>query len=361
MSQKAEAKSGMQIREFGQTAGGQKISLYTLTNKNGMEVAITNFGGCVVAIKVPDKNGKMADVVLGYDNVAGYETDKPFLGATIGRYGNRIAHGQFKLDGKTYDLPKNDGGNTLHGGPNSFNKKVWTGKDVSSSSGPAVELSLMDNDGYNGFPGNLSVNVKFTLTDANELKIQYTATTDKPTVVNLTNHSYFNLKGQGEGDILDHEVTIYADRFTPVDAGLIPTGELRPVKGTPFDFTKATAVGARIEQNDEQLKLGHGYDHNWVLNSGGKKMSLAAEVYEPKSGRLMQVLTTEPGVQFYTGNFLDGSAHGKDGKAYNRRYALCLETQHFPDSPNHPSFPSTTLNPGQKYDTTTIYKFSVKK
>jgi aldose 1-epimerase len=356
------SKTTMQKRDFGKTEDGQQIDLYTLTNKNGMEVAITNFGGTVVSLKVPDKDGKFADIVLGYDDVSGYESGKAFLGATVGRYANRIAGGKFVLDGTTYTLPTNDGPNTLHGGLKGFSKRVWTAKDVSGPSGQALQLTYLSKDGEEGFPGSLSAKVVFTLTNTNQLKIDYSATTDKDTVINLTNHSYFNLSGQGEGDILGHELTLHASRFTPVDATLIPTGDLRSVKGTPFDFTKSTPIGARIEQDDEQLKLGKGYDHNWVLDGGGAGiLHLAAQAYDPKSGRILDVLTTEPGIQFYTGNFLDGTIHGKDGKVYNHRYAFCLETQHFPDSPNHPKFPTTELKSGQRYHSTTVFVFLTKK
>jgi len=357
----AETKATMKKQPFGKTEDGRSVDLYTLTNKSGMEVAITNFGGIVVALKVPDRNGKLDDVVLGYDNLDGYTSNTAYFGAIIGRYGNRIAHGEFALDGVTYRLPQNDGDNTLHGGKVGFNKRVWTVKDVSGSPGPALELTYLSKDGEEGFPGNLNVRVVYTLTDKSELRIEYFATTDKPTVVNLTNHSYFNLAGQGNGDILGHEVVLHANRFTPVDQALIPTGELRPVKGTPFDFTKPTAIGARMNQEDQQLKVGRGYDHNWVLNSGGRGgLSRAAEAYDAKSGRVLDVLTTEPGIQFYTGNFLDGTIHGKGGKVYNLRYGFCLETQHFPDSPNHPSFPPTLLKPGQEYRSTTVFKFSTR-
>jgi aldose 1-epimerase len=357
----AEAKSSMKKQSFGKTADGQPVDLYTLTNKNGMEATITNWGGIVVSLTAPDRNGKFDDVVLGYDQLDGYLTNKAFFGALIGRYGNRIAHGEFKLGGTTYNVPKNDGQNSLHGGNTGFNKRLWTAKDVSGPHGQALELTYLSKDGEEGYPGNLNVKVVYTLTDTNELKIDYSATTDKETVLNLTNHSYFNLAGQGNGDILETQLTLVADRFTPVDATLIPTGELRPVKGTPFDFTKPMAIGSRINQDDEQLKFGKGYDHNWVLNSGGKGgVTLAAEAYEPKSGRVLQILTDQPGIQFYTGNFLDGSITGKGGKVYNHRAAFCLETQHFPDSPNHPSFPTTTLKPGQHYHTVTIFKFSKK-
>jgi len=358
---KAQAKSSMNKQPFGKTADGQAVDLFTLTNSKGMEVAITNFGGIVESVKVPDRTGKLDDVVLGYDQLDGYLTNKAFFGALIGRYGNRIAHGQFKLGGNTYNLPKNDGDNTLHGGTTGFNKRVWTAKDISGAKGPALELTYLSKDGEEGFPGNLSVKVVYTLTEQNELRIEYSATADKDTVVNLTNHSYFNLAGQGNGDILSHQLMLNADRFTPVDQTLIPTGELKPVKSTPFDFTKPMAIGARINQDDQQLKFGKGYDHNWVLNGGIKTApALAAEAYDPKTGRVLQVLTTEPGVQFYSGNFLDGTITGKGGKVYNLRYGFCLETQHFPDSPNHPNFPSTVLKPGQHYHTITIFKFSAR-
>jgi aldose 1-epimerase len=353
----AEAKSKMRKQSFGKTEDGQPVDLYTLTNKNGMEARITNYGGTVVSLKVPDRSGKFEDVVLGYDNLDGYAAGKAYIGATVGRYANRIAHATFVLDGVTYTLAKNDGDNHLHGG---FNKRVWTAKDVSGSDGQALELTYLSKDGEEGFPGNLPVKVVYTLTDKNELKIDYSATTDKDTVLNLTNHAYFNLAGQGNGDILQQQIMIRADRFTPIDQFSIPTGELRNVKGTPFDFTTATAIGARIDQDDQQLKLGKGYDHNWVLNNEKPgSLFLAAQAYDQHSGRVLEVLTTEPGIQLYTGNFLDG-IHGKDGKVYNRRYAFCLETQHFPDSPNHPNFPTTELKPGQHFESTTVYKFSTK-
>jgi aldose 1-epimerase len=357
----AEAGQAMKKDPFGKTSDGRPVDLYTLTNGKGMEVAITDFGGAVVTLKVPDRKGKLDDVVLGYDNLEGYVSDKAFLGALIGRYGNRIAHGKFVLNGITYTLPKNDGDNTLHGGPEGFNKRLWNAKDVSSKDGQALELTYLSTDGEAGFPGNLAVKVVYTLTNENELIIAYSATTDKDTIVNLTNHSYFNLGGQGNGDILRHQLMIRGNRLVVVDSSLIPTGELRPVKRSPFDFTHETTIGERINQNDPQLKIGHGYDHTWVLDTPGKGApALAAEAYDPNSGRVLQVLTTEPGVQLYTGNFLDGTIHGKAGKTYNRRYAFCLETQHFPDSPNHPAFPSTVLKPGQPYATTTIFKFSTR-
>ncbi len=356
----AEADSKMQKQGFGKTQDGTPVDLYVLTNKNGMEARISNYGGTLVSLKVPDRNGKLGDVVLGYDNVEGYESGKSFFGASVGRYGNRIAHAKFLLDGVAYTLEKNDGENHLHGG---FNKRIWTAKDVSSSAGQALELTYLSKDGEEGYPGNLSVKIVYTVLAAqNALKIDYSATTDKDTVLNLTHHSYFNLDGQGNGDILKQLMTIHGSRFTPVDSTLIPTGELRGVRGTPFDFLKPVAIGARIDQDDEQLKIGKGYDHNWVLdNKSPGSMFAAAEAYDPQSGRVMDVSTTEPGLQFYTGNFLDGTIHGKDGKIYVHRGAFCLETQHFPDSPNHPDFPSTVLKPGQKFHSTTIYKFSTRK
>ena len=360
----AAAKPGTTKSSFGKTPDGVQVDLYTLTNKNGVTAAITNYGGSVVSLRVPDRHGSLEDVVLGYDSADGYVNDKSFFGALVGRYGNRIGHAQFTLDGQTYTLAKNNGENTLHGGVKGFNKALWTAKEVSAKDGQSLELTYLSKDGEEGFPGNLSVRVIYTLTDANELKIEYFATTDKKTVVNLTNHSYFNLLGVGPGmrDILGHVLMIEADKFTPVDAGLIPTGELRDVTGTPFDFRKPTAIGDRISADDEQIKLGGGYDHNFVLRrKKGDPISLAARVTEEASGRILEVWTTEPGVQFYTGNFLNGSVHGKGGVAYEKRGAFCLETQHFPDSPNQPKFPSVVLNPGGQYHTTTIYKFSVGK
>lgn len=335
---------------------GGSMQIYALTNKNGVEARITNYGGRLVSLKVPDRAGSLADVVLGFDSVDGYIANPgPFFGALIGRYGNRIGHARFTLNGVEYKVDKNDGENSLHGGAHGFDKATWTARELPDG---GLELKYLSKDGEQGFPGNLSATVRYHLTDANELRIDYFATTDKTTVVNLTNHAYFNLKGSG--DILGHLMMLNADRFTPVDAGLIPTGELRPVAGTPFDFRKSIAIGARIAQNDEQLKLGKGYDHNWVLNRTGGELLLAARVEEPSAGRVMEVLTTQPGVQFYTGNFLDGTAKGKGGKVYGHRSGFCLETQHFPDSPNRPTFPSTTLKPGQQYRSTTVYRFSAK-
>jgi len=354
-------RSAVEKRSFGNTPEGAAIDLYVLKNKNGVEADVITFGATLVSLKTPDRSGNMADVVLGYKDLDGYVNDKAYLGATVGRYANRVANGKFTLDGKTYELPKNDGPNTLHGGLKGFNKRLWAAHEVSSPNGQAVRFSYVSKDGEEGFPGNLKVDVTYSLSNDNALRIEYAATTDKTTVVNLTNHAYFNLAGEGSGDILGHELTLHANRFTPVSSTLIPTGESRAVKGTPFDFTTVHSIGERIDQDDEQLKFGKGYDHNWVLNGGkGAAPALAAEAHDPKSGRVLQVATTEPGIQLYTGNFLDGTIQGKSGAAYNRRNAFCLETQHFPDSPNHPDFPSTVLKPGQRFHSVTIYKFSAR-
>ena len=355
-------RGAIKKESFGKTTGGEQIELHSLSNKKGMEVSITNFGATVVTLKVPDRAGKAADIVLGYDTLDGYENGTSYFGATVGRYGNRIASGKFSIDGKTYTLPKNNGENTLHGGIVGFNKKVWKAREIASKLGESLEMSYLSADGEEGFPGNLSAKVVFTLpADRNELRIDYTATTDKDTVLNLTNHSYFNLTGEGNGDILDHVMTLHAKQFTPVDKGLIPTGELKNVAGTPMDFNSATAIGKRINESDEQLVFGKGYDHNWVLAraGGGNGLSIAAEAYDPKSGRRLEVLTTEPGVQFYSGNFLDG-AKGKGNKPYPQRAAFCLETQHFPDSPNHANFPSTLLKPNAVFHSQTVFRFSAK-
>ena len=353
----AQATLPVVKQPFGRTASGTPVQLYTLKNHNGMSVSITNYGATVVSLTAPDRDGKFADVALGCDNVHDYEKQDAHLGGLVGRYANRIGHAKFTLKGVEFHTPKNDGDNTLHSGKG-FDRHVWSAKVAPQPEGAALELTYTSKDGEEGFPGNLAVKVVYRLTDRNELNIDYTATTDKTTVVNLTNHSYFNLAGEGQGDILQHQVTINADRFTPVDAGLIPDGTFVTVQGTPLDFTTATAIGARIEDHNPQLVLGHGYDHNWVLNKREGELSLAAQAYEPQSGRLMEVWTTEPGLQFYTGNFLDGSIHGKGAKTYPRRSGFCMETQHFPDSPNKPNFPSTTLNPGATYRTTTSYRFS---
>ena len=341
---------------FGKTYDGQTVSLYTLTNANGTTVKITNYGGIVTEFWVPDRNGTLGDIVLGFDTLEGYLAGHPYFGAIVGRYGNRIAQGTFTLDGKVYTLAVNNGPNHLHGGRVGFDKVVWAAAPIPSSDGVSLRLCHQSKDGHEGYPGTLDVTVVYTLTNADELRIDYTAVTDKPTVCNLTHHGYFNLAGQGTGDILTHALMLNADRFTPVNSDLIPTGQPRAVKDTPLDFTAPAAIGARIDSDDEQLRFGGGYDHNWVLNKKGSELSLAAVVCEPVVGRRMEVWTNEPGVQFYTGNFLDGTLIGKGGKVYQRRYGFCLETQHFPDSPNRPDFPTTTLRPGQTYKTTTIYK-----
>jgi len=354
------AEQGLTRSPFGKTAEGTAVDLYTLSNSQGMEVAITNYGGIVVSLTAPDRHGAFADIVLGYETLDEYLAGSPYFGAIVGRYGNRIARGKFTLDGKEFTLARNDGENHLHGGLRGFDKVVWKARGILGDKGPGLVLEYLSRDGEEGYPGNLAVTVTYILTDENELRIHYRATTDKPTPVNLTNHSYFNLAGQGRGDILGHALRIDADRFTPVDARLIPTGELRSVGNTPLDFRQATPIGARVDADDEQLRFGGGYDHNWVLNKPAGELGPAARVEEPKSGRVMEVLTTEPGLQFYCGNFLDGSNVGKGGKAYEHRYGFCLETQHFPDSPNKAHFPSCILRPGAEYSSTTIYRFSTR-
>ncbi len=358
---RTQPASTLPKESFGKTADGTEVFLYTLRNASGMEVKITNYGGTITQIRVPDKNGKFDDVVLGFENLDGYTqaANTAYFGATIGRYANRIAKGTFTLDGHQYHIPLNDGPNALHGGTVGFNKRVWDAKDVSSAGRPALELHYLSPDGEEGFPGNLNVTVRFSLGGKNDLHIDYTASTDKDTVLNLTNHSYFNLAGAGSETALNHKVTIAADRFTPVDSTLIPTGALESVAGTPFDFRKSTVVGSRINENNEQLKLAKGYDDNWVLNHRAGSVALAAKVEEPNSGRVLEVLTDQPGVQFYTGNFLTGNMHGIGG-VYRYRSALTMETQHFPDSPNHSNFPSTVLHPGQTFHSTTIYRFSTE-
>jgi len=358
----AHAQSTITKTSFGKTAAGENIDLYTLRNTHGVEAKITNYGGIVVSLKVPDRNGKFADVVLGFKDLDSYMKPGPYFGALIGRYGNRIAKGRFTLNGVEYKLAVNNGENHLHGGIKGFDKVIWAGNKLKGKAeGPALVLDYLSNDGEEGYPGNLNVRVIYTLTNKNELKIEYSATTDKDTVTNLTHHSYFNLAGEGNGDILNTLVTINADRFVPTDAGSIPLGELRKVSGTPFDFLTPHTIGERINQDDEQIKFGSGYDHTWVINGRPGSMRMAATAYEPTSGRVMQVWTTEPGVQFYTGNFLDGTLTGKSGKPYPRRSGFCFETQHYPDSPNQPSFPTTTLKKGATYRSTTIYRFSVKR
>jgi aldose 1-epimerase len=353
------SKGSITKSNFGTTPDGQAVELYTLRNRAGMEATIMTYGGIVTSLKTADKSGKLGDVVLGYDNLAGYIKSTPYFGALIGRYGNRIANGKFSLDGNTYTLATNNGVNALHGGLKGFDKVVWRVEEAEAeANGPELELVYVSKDGEEGYPGNLTVHASYQVTEDNALKIKFKATTDKKTVVNLTHHSYFNLRGSG--DVLDHVVTINADKFTPVDGGLIPTGELRPVAGTPFDFIAPHAIGERIGSADEQMKLGNGYDHNWVLNKKGNELSLAATVSEPTSGRTLEVWSTSPGTQFYTGNFLDGTITGKGGWTYQFRNGFCFEPQHFPDSPNHPAFPTTVLNPGETYHNTIIYKFSAK-
>jgi len=384
----------------GVTFEGKQIEEYTLTNNRGMEVRAITYGGIIRVLKVPDRAGRVADVVLGFDTPRRYLSDPPppYFGAIIGRYGNRIANGTFTLDGHTYTLAKNNGPNSLHGGNRGFDKRMWNAETRHTADGASVVFSRLSPDGEEGYPGNLQVSVTYTLTDSNDLVVDYHATTDKATPVNLTQHSYFNLAGEGSGDILSHELMINADRYTPVDDTLIPTGQLAPVQGTPFDFRKATAIGARINADDPQIKKGPGYDHNWVLDRGGNReaggaagsakgvggaagsaegvaggagsgggsagsgsnMVLAARLTDPKSGRTMEIRTTEPGLQFYSGNFLDGTITGKGGHVYGKRTALCLETQHFPDSPNHANFPSTILRPGDTYESRTIFRFSAR-
>jgi aldose 1-epimerase len=358
----AVAQSAITKAPFGKTKDGESVDLYTLRNTKGMEARITNYGGIVVALTAPDAANKFADVVLGYNDLDSYMNPPfPYFGAIIGRYGNRIAKGRFTLNGHEYKLAVNNGENHLHGGIKAFDKVVWTATERKSAAGPALSLTYLSKDGEEGYPGNLRVTVVYTLTNKNELKINYTATTDKDTVINLTHHSYFNLAGEGNASILNHLVLLKARQFVPTDAGSIPTGELKNVVGTPFDFLIGKEIGERIDLDDQQLKFGNGYDHTWVIDGRPGVLRVAATVWEPTTGRVMEVWTTEPGVQFYTGNFLDGSRPGKSGKAYPRRSGFCLETQHYPDSPNRPNFPTTTLRKGATYRSTTIYRFTAKK
>ncbi len=358
-------KSTITKADFGTMPDGQPVDIYTLRNANGAEARIMTYGGILQSLCVPDKNGKLGDVVLGFDTLDGYTNPKyvagcPYFGALIGRYGNRIGGGQFTLEGQTYTLPKNDHGNTLHGGIKGFDKVVWTAKPLVGIHGPQLVLAYLSKDGEEGFPGNLEVTAIYTLTEDNALKLEFTAKTDKPTVVNLTHHSYFNLEGQGNGDILNHLVYINANQTTPVDSTLIPTGALADVTGTPFDFRTPTAIGARINDPNPILQYGPGYDHNWVINKPLGQFGLQSRVIAPNSGRVMEVWSDQPGLQFYSGNFLDGSLHGKDGKVYKKRSAFAMEPQHYPDSPNKPQFPSTELKPGQTYHCVIEYKFSIK-
>jgi aldose 1-epimerase len=342
----------MTSEHFGTMPEGCEIRLCTLTNNQGMEAGIINFGGIIAKLKVPDRHGKLEDVVVGHDTLQGYLDRSRFFGALIGRYANRIARGRFVLNGAEYSLGINNGVNHLHGGFKGFDKVVWRPEQIDQG----LRLTYLSQDGEEDYPGNLRAQVTYSLTEANELRLEYEAETDRDTIVNLTNHSYLNLAG--EGTILDHELTIEADAFTPVDKTLIPTGEIRGVKATPMDFTSPIAIGARINDNDEQLEFAGGYDHNFVLRTAGAGLQKAANLYDPKSGRVLEIFTTQPGLQFYSGNFLDGSIVGKAGHAYVKYSGCCLETQHFPDSPNHPQFPSTVLRPGEMYRHTTVFTFS---
>jgi len=355
----SNSSSTISAKAFRKLVDGKQVELYTLKNKNGLEMTVTNYGGRIVSLLVPDQSGRMEDIVLGYDSIGGYlKNNEQYFGAAIGRYGNRIAKGLFTLDNKQYKLAVNNPPNSLHGGVRGFSAKVWESKQNEKNE---VELTLVSPDMDEGFPGELKVMMIYKLTDKNQVEIYYSAKSSKPTVINLTNHTYFNLHGAGNGDILDHVLYVNANRFTPVDSTLIPTGQLVPVDGTPFDFTTPTTIGKRINEKDEQLKFGLGYDHNFVLNKTKEHpISLAASVYDPLSGRFMEVFTNEPGIQFYCGNFLKGKEIGKKNKPYNFRSALCLETQHFPDSPNHPEFPIVVLKPGEIYSSVSVYRFSVK-
>jgi aldose 1-epimerase len=355
-----EGRSNVKKDLFGKLPDGTPIDIYTLS-EGPIEVRVTNYGGYLVSLKVPDRNGKSADIVLGFDDLDGYVNNNThkgtaYLGPIVGRYANRIARGSFTLEGRPYSLAINNGPNALHGGPHGFHQVVWKGRLLPEG----VELTYLSKDGEEGYPGNLNVVVGYTLSQG-ALTIDYSATTDKDTILNLTNHTYFNLKGAGQGDILDHDLILHASRFTWADSNLTPTGELKSVEGTPLDFRKSTRIGERIDSDYEQLRVAGGYDQNFVLDAGGRELAEAAEVYEPSSGRVMRVLTDQPGVQFYTGNFFDGTIKGKSGIAYQRRYGLCLETQHFPDSPNHPEFPTTELKPGERFHRVTVFAFSTRK
>ena len=352
--------SSISKRAYGTTRDGKAVTEFTLTNAHGMVAKIINYGGIITALHVPDRNGTFGDVVLGLNSLAEYEAGHPYFGALIGRYGNRIGKSTFALDGKQYTLAVNNEPNALHGGLKGFDKQVWDAKEISSSAGAAIELTYLSPDGEEGYPGNLSVTVVYTLTDDNALQIDYRATTDKATVVNLTNHSYFNLSGNGSGTVYDQIVQINADRYTPVNDALIPTGELAPVAGTPFDFRSPKVINGGLRSSHPQVVYGRGYDHNFVLNRKGSGLEQAARVYAPATGRALEVWTTEPAMQFYTGNFVDGTLVGSSGGIYRQGDGLCLETQHYPDSPNQANFPTTTLKPGETYQTTTVYKFSTE-
>lgn len=356
-------KAGLMIKKeaFGKLLDGREAYLYTLKNPSGMTVKLTDYGASIVSIMVPDRNGKLADVVLGYDSVRGYENGHVYFGAVVGRYANRIAGGKFTLDGKDYQATINDGKNSLHGGRVGFNKKLWMAEPLKTPKGPAVKFTYVSKDGEEGYPGTVTVTATYTLTKDDAIHIDYTGTTDMTTILNVCNHSYFNLTGDPTKTILDHDLMIDADKITPVDNGLIPTGKLEDVAKTPFDFCKMTSIGSRINEDNAQLKICHGYDMNWVINGYTKEVRKVAELFDSSSGREMDILTDQPGLQFYSGNFLNGLDVGKGGVKYQFRTGLALETQHYPDSSNEPKFPSVTLKPGQKYQTTTIYKFSVKK
>lgn len=355
-----QSGSGAKVKQekFGEMPAGRPVNLYTLENSTGMIAKITDLGGSVTTLYVPDAEGHLADVVLGFNSVEDYYTSN--MGAIVGRYANRIGGARFTLDGTEYTLARNNGENSIHGGNKGFDDVLWDATPVESEDGPSLQLTYLSKDGEEGYPGNLSVKVVYTLTQDNTLRIEYTATTDKPTVLNLTNHSYFNLSGQGKGSILDQEIMMNANQFLAVRQDLIPTGQILDVKGTPMDFTTLRPIGADIDAPYQQLQYGEGYDHCWVLNKSVGEMGLAAKVVDPKSGRVMEVYTTEPGVQFYTGNHLDGSLVGKSGAAYVKRSGFCLEVEHYPDSPNHSNFPSTVLRPGDEYTQTTLYKFSTQ-
>ena len=354
------AKPEVESARYGKLPDGSVVTQYTLTNDNDIVVKLIDYGAIITELWIPDRDGVAADVVLGYDNIEAYLKETPYFGAIVGRYGNRIGKGTFAIDGEAYQLAVNNGENHLHGGVRGFDKVLWNAEGFREDGAAGVRLSYLSRDGEEGYPGNLGVQVTYLLNNDNELIIRYKATTDRATVVNLTHHSYFNLRGQGNGSILDHELTLNAGYFTPVDAGLIPTGEILSVAGTPMDFTRPKPIGARIDADCEQLAFGGGYDHNWVLDKTGGGLTLAARLYDPDSGRQMEIHTEEPGIQFYSGNFLDGSLTGKAGAVYQYRYGMCLETQHFPDSPNKGHFPSTRLNPGEVYTTVTVHRFSAQ-
>ncbi|NJX15702.1 galactose-1-epimerase [Tamlana crocina] len=357
----AEKTSAITKSEYGKMPDGTIVEQYVLKNANGVEMAVITYGGRITSLKVPNKNGEFENVVLSFDKLDGYLGDNPYFGALIGRFGNRIAKGKFSLNGEEYSLATNNGPNHLHGGLKGFDRVVWSAEPIENGESPALKLTYLSAEGEEGYPGNLNVTVVYTLTNDNTLEVDYSATTDKATVINLTQHAYFNLTGDFSKDILNHEVAINADAFLPVDGTLIPTGEIRKVAGTPFDFTSAKTVGKEINAENKQLELGNGYDHCWVLNGENGNLRLAASAFDKESGRVMEVFSTEPGMQFYTGNFLDGTLAAPSGGTYAKRSGFCFETQHFPDSPNQKDFPSVVLNPGETYTSKTSFKFSVKK